>query len=121
MLAVRLAAVDARRAAWLLALAYAVLFFPIAGSLVASFTFTPEQFDAAGGVLLPECSARALLGSACPTCGLSRAFSALSHGRWDDAVALHSGAPLAYAAWWLLGGASAAGLAGALADVRRPR
>jgi hypothetical protein len=53
------------------------------------------------------CVTRRVLGLACPTCGMTRAFSALAHGDWSRALALHPLAPLVaaeLAAAWLLWG-----------------
>ena len=37
----------------------------------------------------------------CPSCGLTRAFIALSHGHVHDALALNLASPLVYVATWL--------------------
>ena len=82
-------------------LAFGIAFVVLAGSLATSFWVTPEALDSGSVVLWPSCSFRQLFGTACPTCGLSRAFSALSHGRMDDALGFHRGAPAVYAAFWI--------------------
>ncbi len=59
------------------------------------------------------CVMRRVFGLPCPTCGLTRAFSALAHGDWARASALHPLAPLVAAefalAWALWGVAIARG------------
>ncbi|HEU4404103.1 MAG TPA: DUF2752 domain-containing protein [Polyangiaceae bacterium] len=77
-------------------------------SLGVSFAVTPEDIEARRVVLSPTCHIKAMLGRECPTCGMTRAFSALSHGRVDDALRYNRGAPALYAAWWA---AAAAALA----------
>jgi hypothetical protein len=52
----------------------------------------------AGGLGLPTCLFRAVTALPCPSCGLTRAFCALSHGHVADAVRLNAASPLVYAA-----------------------
>ncbi len=49
--------------------------------LAASFLFTPEQVEGRSGVasLMPKCLFKSVTGIPCPTCGMSRAFCAISH------------------------------------------
>ncbi|HMR09469.1 MAG TPA: DUF2752 domain-containing protein, partial [Polyangiaceae bacterium] len=72
----------------------AVVLFPC-------FLFSPQAIDSGAVVLWPACSFRQLFGSPCPTCGLTRAFSALSHGRMQDALSYHGAAPVVYAGFWI--------------------
>src|SRR5688572_26349622 len=53
--------------------------------LGVSFVVTPEDVEAGRVVLSPTCHFKAIFGRECLTCGLTRAFTALSHGRLDDA------------------------------------
>jgi hypothetical protein len=99
---------EARRAALL---ASGLLFALFGASLGVSFAVTPEDIESRRVVLSPPCHLKTLLGRECPTCGLTRAFSALSHGRADDARRYNRGAPALYVAWWA---AAAAALAGFL-------
>lgn len=59
------------------------------------------------------CQSRRWLGLPCAGCGMTRALSALAHGRWTDALALHPLAPalvLEALAAWIAWGCTAAGL-----------
>lgn len=49
--------------------------------LAASFIFTPEKLEKNEGLaaLLPQCVFKKVTGYPCPTCGMGRAFSSLSH------------------------------------------
>jgi hypothetical protein len=46
---------------------------------------------AAGAVRLPACPFRLVTGTACPSCGSTRAVVSLAEGRWLDALALNPG------------------------------
>lgn len=95
------AATHQSRDAALRMLAFGIAFATLAGSLVTSFLFSPEAIDSGAVVLWPSCSFRQLFGTPCPTCGLTRAFSALSHGRMQDALSYHGAAPVVYAGFWI--------------------
>jgi hypothetical protein len=69
-------------------------------ALVVSFFVTPEDIEAGRVVLSPTCHFKATFGRECPTCGLTRAFCALSHGRLGDAQRYNRAAPALYALWW---------------------
>ncbi|HEU4539014.1 MAG TPA: DUF2752 domain-containing protein, partial [Polyangiaceae bacterium] len=69
-------------------------------ALVVSFAVTPEDIEAGRVVLSPACHFKATFGRECPTCGLTRAFCALSHGRLDDARRYNRASPPLYALWW---------------------
>lgn len=103
------AAPGARRAVGLAsALLLAVLGLPLA----VSFAVAPEDVESGRVVLSPGCHFKAVFGRECPTCGMSRAFCALSHGRAGDARRYNRAAPALYALWW-------AAAAGALATLSR--
>jgi hypothetical protein len=93
--------VHRERDAALRMLAFGIAFVALAGSLVASFCITPEAIESGAVVLWPTCTFRQLFDAPCPTCGLTRAFSALSHGRMRDALNFHGAAPLVYAGFWI--------------------
>lgn len=69
-------------------------------ALVVSFSVTPEDIETGRVVLSPTCHFKATFGRECPTCGLTRAFCALSHGRLGDAQRYNRAAPALYALWW---------------------
>ncbi len=56
--------------------------------LAASFFYYPYAFQ--GPVLCPM---PLVLGMPCPGCGLTRAFSLMTHGRFGEAAAFHGLAP----------------------------
>ncbi len=56
------------------------VFGPTAGSLFVSFLFTPDAVESGRVVLSAPCMMKAVFGVGCPTCGMTRAFMALSHG-----------------------------------------
>ncbi len=80
--------------------------------LGVSFAVTPEDIEQGRVVLSPTCNYKRLFGRECPTCGMTRAFCALSHGRLDDAWRYNRAAPALYALWW-------AGAAAAVATLLR--
>ncbi len=84
--------------AW--AAAPVLLWVTLAAVLAVSFRVTPQQIDAGHVQLSAPCSILQLLGHACPMCGMTRAFSALSHGQFGAALTYNWGSPLAYALTW---------------------
>lgn len=84
-----------------LAIAGATVLLPFALSLAISFAVTPEQIESGAVVVAPACTFKRIFGRPCPTCGLTRGFAALSHGRLDDATRYNRGVLLVYALWWL--------------------
>jgi hypothetical protein len=64
-----------------------------------------------GGSLPTVCAWRWVTGVPCPSCGMTRAFVALSHGHVPEAVAFNLASPAVYALAWLL---AAGGLLDAL-------
>lgn len=83
-------------------------------SLAVSFVVTPEDIESRRVVLSPTCHLKMLLGHECPTCGMTRAFTALSHGRFDDARRYNGASPVVYAAWWASAAAALAAFLRAL-------
>lgn len=72
-------------AVWLL-----VAFFATA-PIVTAFVVTPEDIESGRVVLTPPCPYKRLTGRDCPSCGLTRAFAAIGHGRFTDAFHFHRG------------------------------
>lgn len=70
-------------------------------ALAASFATTPAALDDGS---TPLCLPGALIRphERCALCNMTHAFCALSHGRWDEALACNHLAPAAYAGTWLL-------------------
>ena len=87
----------------LAAFVLAVSFVPLA----VSFAVTPEDIESGRVQLSPPCPYKASHGRECASCGLTRGFSAMSHGRIADARRYNAGAPWLYLGFWLLAGASA--------------
>jgi len=67
----------------------------VALSLAGSF-FPYERVVAEGHPWLPHFHC-----AGCPLCGMTRAFCALSAGRFDEALSWNRGAPALYAFFWL--------------------
>lgn len=70
------------------------------GALVVSFVASSPQ-----GWGIP-CLFHAITGLPCPSCGMTRAFLALSHGRFREALDLHLASPGIYLAAWIVLGLS---------------
>jgi len=107
----------------MLLVACLAIFAPLALALSISFAVTPEQIERGEVHVAPECTLRRILGHPCPTCGLTRAFAAISHGRIDDAAGYNRAGAAIYALWCI--GTAAALLAALRAGVlyvglRRP-
>jgi hypothetical protein len=82
---------------WWDALRWVLLTFTlmVALSLAGSF-YSYERVVAEGHPWLPHFHC-----AGCPFCGMTRAFCALSAGRFQDAVRRNRAAPALYAAFWL--------------------
>ncbi|MBL9022159.1 MAG: DUF2752 domain-containing protein [Myxococcales bacterium] len=89
----------------------AAVFLATITVLFISFAVTPEDIESGRVVLSPTCHFKLVFGRECWTCGMTRAFTALSHGRLTDALAYNRGAPLLYGLAWLAGVGAAASLA----------
>lgn len=79
------------------------LFFLTMAAAVISFSFalrTDEErgiFVPGTSIIMPAtCTSRALYGIECPGCGLTRAFVAISHGRFSRAWELNRASFLVY-------------------------
>jgi len=81
------------------ALAFGMLLLPVAGSLLVSFVVTPAAIEA-GLVLTPPCAFKTLFGVPCLSCGMTRAFTALSHGQIALAWSYNKLSPFMYVAFW---------------------
>ena len=82
---------------WWEALRWVLLTFTllVALSIAGSF-FSYERVLAEGHPWLPHFHC-----TGCPLCGMTRAFCALSAGRWQDGVRWNRGAPALYLGFWL--------------------
>ncbi|HVF42772.1 MAG TPA: DUF2752 domain-containing protein [Pyrinomonadaceae bacterium] len=82
---------------WWGALRWVLLTFTllVALSLAGSF-FSYERVVAEGHPWLPRFHC-----AGCPLCGMTRAFCALSAGRFDEALSWNRGAPALYTLFWL--------------------
>ena len=85
---------------WIQLLAPLALGAVLVGVLVASFVVSHHDIEAGRVVLSPPCPTRARFEADCPSCGLTRAFAALSHGEWRVAIRYHALAPAIYLLWW---------------------
>jgi hypothetical protein len=99
------------------AFAYLVVLVPVMLALATSFAITPEDIESGRVVLSPPCILKQWAGVECPTCGMTRAFAALSHGRFGCAVEYNHFAPAAYAAFWAIALVGSAGVVRALAEI----
>ena len=90
-----------------LGIAALALLLPLAIALATSFVVTPEDIDSGRVSLTPTCAFRQIFGRPCPTCGLTRGFSALSHGRLDEASRYNFLSIPIYGIFWLGAAASA--------------
>jgi len=72
-----------------------LIFFGLAAVLVTAAVMPDPEH---GPVL---CAFRAITSVPCPSCGMTRAFHALSHGDLRAATAFNLASPLVYAAAWL--------------------
>jgi len=66
------------------------------GLAVASTVLDPDRLEAGAYAFVPSCPTKNLTGQDCPTCGMSRAFAAIGHGRISDAIRYHRVSPLAF-------------------------
>lgn len=85
--------------------------------LVVSFWWTPEAM--AAGVPLQALGVEAQACPGCPLCGMSRAFSAASHLRIDEAIGFNRAILVAYPAAALVAVAAPIALARELLARRR--
>ena len=96
--------VDDRTTARMLLLAWVILFGITAGPVVTAFVVTPEAIESGAVVLSPPCPYKKATGHDCPSCGLSRGFSALAHGRWTDARRYHTATPVVFVVFVVVAG-----------------
>lgn len=83
------------------ALASLSVLAPLAVVLAISFAVTPDDIESGRVVLSPPCLFKLVLGRDCPTCGLTRAFAALSHGQLALATSYHRLSIAVYALFWI--------------------
>lgn len=81
-------------------LLHAALLAFFASALLISFAVTPEDLESGRVVLSPACTFHRVTGWDCPTCGLTRAFSALSHGQIGRAFDYNRGSLIVYLVFW---------------------
>lgn len=101
------------------AIMYAVCCAGLIGALVLSWTIDPHDIETGKVVLTPPCPSKVLLRRDCPSCGLTRGFCALGHGRWKQALGYNRGTPVFYAAACIGVMASAVAAGVALRRARR--
>ncbi len=101
--------------------AAATVLGPTAGSLFVSFLFTPEAVESGRVILSAPCMMKAVFGVGCPTCGMTRAFMALSHGDVVRAFHYNLAAPVVYLLFWGLAAHASYGLVRAVLDRWRAR
>ncbi len=93
---------------WGVALLAGFLFLTSAAPLAISMAVSPEQIERGEVVLTPPCPIRERTGAPCPTCGLTRGFTAMSRLRLGDARAYNPAAPWLYLACGVIAIASGA-------------
>lgn len=71
---------------------------PLVFIFTASFIFNPDDFEQKKGILFlaPNCSYKQLTEKPCLTCGMTRAFSSISHGNIKAARKYNKGAIICY-------------------------
>ncbi|RKY17173.1 MAG: hypothetical protein DRP63_04155 [Planctomycetota bacterium] len=75
-----------------------LLFLIFATPVAISFALTQKEIQE-----IPfRCLFRTLTNHECPSCGLTRSFVAVAHGRLKDAVLFHPGGPVLFALFALL-------------------
>ncbi len=77
-------------------LAFLVLFVPMVSVLLISFCVPPGDIQTGRVVLTPPCPSQSIFGRSCPTCGMTRAFVAISHGQLRQAWHFNRGSLVAY-------------------------
>ncbi|UQA61937.1 DUF2752 domain-containing protein [Polyangium aurulentum] len=83
------------------ALASLSVLAPLALAIAISFLVTPDDIESGRVVLSPPCLFKLVVGRPCPTCGLTRAFAALSHGQFSLATSYHRASIAIYALFWI--------------------
>jgi hypothetical protein len=106
---------SARLAIW------SVLLGPALVVLVFSMAVAPADFSKPGLAWFPRCPYKLATGLDCPTCGITRAFCAFSHGRFCDGEALNTSAIYPYLMCWAACIAYGSILATRLASLTRGR
>ena len=107
-----------RQQALVLSVGLSILALALLAALITSFLVTADDIETGRTVLSPPCLSHLLFGVDCPTCGLSRAFCALSHGEWTRAIQYNRGAPVAYGLAWVAGGLSLWGVVRSARELR---
>ncbi len=75
---------------------WGVLVLAFAGAIIVSFVVSPEDIASGAVTLAPPCPMRLLFQQDCPTCGMTRAFAALGHGRFSEALHYNRAAPIVF-------------------------
>ena len=83
------------------AFAWGILVVALAFMIGTSFAVHPDEIDSGAVWLSPTCPSKRFFGVECPTCGMTRGFSSLSHGLWRRAMEYNRGSPLFYALAWV--------------------
>lgn len=99
--------------------AFAFGFVVLALALAISFVVTPEDIESGRVVLSPVCPTKRFFGFECATCGMTRAFTAIGHGRLGDAWAYNRLSPIAWLGFWLGAALALRSLIHAARELRR--
>ncbi|MBN2192248.1 MAG: DUF2752 domain-containing protein [Polyangiaceae bacterium] len=97
------------------------LLLPTGGALGVSFLCTPELVESGRVVLSAPCLMKVVFGIECPTCGMTRAFMALSHGEFARGFGYNHLSPIVYLVFWGLALHASYQLARAVIDYARLR
>lgn len=90
----------AQRAAKQDAMSWLLLVAATACILAVSFAVDPHDIDSGRVVLSPTCPSVTLFDRECPACGMTRGFTAMSHGRVTEAMKYNRASPALYALTW---------------------
>lgn len=109
---------DARTTARLLLAAWLILLATTAGPIATAFLVTPEDLESRRVVLSPPCEFKRVTGRECASCGMSRGFAALAHGRFREAYEYNRATPVLFVAFLVVAALSIKLALRAAADAR---
>jgi hypothetical protein len=91
---------ESRRDLWFALLTWGSLFAIMSVIVIGSFVITPEALVDGRVAIVPMCPMRSMFGRECLTCGMTRGFAAIGHGRLGDAIGYNRASPVSYVFIW---------------------